>query len=577
MHAGKSVGVAPSAPPKTPPLWTSTLPSDPHASHETQPSPTVVPSTMPVPSVPPPLPPPELERILTYDPFEDRRPPIPGCSATTCSSVVSGFNEWHDCATRCEGDGHGVAISGTSACIYDGDFNSVPALDSRFAACSDSDSSFVANVEPAYVTTRDHQFQDDGLTVRVRRTFLDLCPVVLPLARAHTEPWRGEVEAKEEADLFQEASENVEIFADASDPSEQRRSDGEEAEEFDEVYCEVETLLSAPPPLPLEKFQTPEWFPSSAWGRKEVPAASIAAFGFTAENPEDEGEPEAEFNKDDSSSSFPPPPAPLPFEHFPTPDYFDNPQESNSGNGPQCMWAKTRTGDRIHAVVAPTLSSPLRPTASADAATSSSTQIIPPLPPPCYPAPAASRSVKKEPPPPPVGDAADEPLRFEGAPLSSGLACVESPRGRQRVFWAVDARKLDSQDKQAVSPDFSLDLADDGPQPFRLVIKPTPKNDGRRGAGFKKSKGKGRVELKCEVQRESGASDLTFRVSVGRGDSKQGVRGPVSYNFADGGSCCGLGKGKDEWDFRAAIDETRCFLICLETIPPGTSCGEPCA
>lgn len=539
-------------------------------------------------------PPPELDRIVTYDGFDEGRGER--YVATSCAS----------------GGGSG---GGRPSSAYDDD-----------AAASGNSASTAApsSTEPAYVTLGDPQFLGSGLSVCVRHTFLDVCmSPPPPLGRARTEPGPAAalgmeglrarnrpgsddsssegIEEEEEAaegsgEAAEEVAEGAEVAAEAADPGLLRHGEDEEDEEADGFEAVSAEPPPPPPPVPLEKLITPEWFPTVAWGRKDgaatppvVAAATSAASAVaaaasaqaadsaaaaagvaaaTAPSSQEASQPSGLGEED--SSAIPPPPPPLPLEHFATPDLFENPQDGSNGEqGPEYMWAKMRSGERMQAaadagrmqaVVAPTLTGPTT-------SSSASSRCIPPSPPPCYPAPVATNPAASEPPPPPAGDAADDPMSLEGAPQACGLACVDSPRGRKRVFWAVDARKLDSQDKQAVSPDFTLDLAGEGPQPFRLVIKPTPKNDGRRGAGFKKSKGRGRVELKCEVQRPSGAPNLTFRLCVGRGATKQGVRGPVSYNFADDGSCCGLPKGQEEWDFRSAIDDTRCFLICLEALP----------
>jgi hypothetical protein len=191
-----------------------------------------------------------------------------------------------------------------------------------------------------------------------------------------------------------------------------------------------------------------------------------------------------------------------------------------------------------------------------------------PAPPPFYPAPIAPESEPEM--PPPSGEADAEELSSEGAPTAAGLTKVCCESGKTRVFWAIDARKLESQDKQAVSAQFSIDLpGEEGPQPFRLVLHPTAKNDGRRGAGFKKSKGKGRVELKCEVPRRNDAPDVVFRFAVGRDSLRQPTRGVIASNFADSGSFCGLPKGKDEWNFSIAVDDRKTFLVILEVMPHG--------
>jgi hypothetical protein len=130
----------------------------------------------------------------------------------------------------------------------------------------------------------------------------------------------------------------------------------------------------------------------------------------------------------------------------------------------------------------------------------------------------------------------------------------------------LDSRKLDSQDKQAVSPGFELNFdGEEAPCPFRLVIHPTPKNDGRRGSGFKKSKGKGRIELKCEAtERPSDSPELAFRFAIGMGTVKQPFRSEVSSNFCEN-SCCGMPKTEEEWDFSVAVDpESKTFLVVVE-------------
>jgi len=189
-------------------------------------------------------------------------------------------------------------------------------------------------------------------------------------------------------------------------------------------------------------------------------------------------------------------------------------------------------------------------------------------PPPLYQAPLG---VDSEPAmPPPDCEAEIEDRSTQTAPNVPGIVTEKLSSGKTRTFWALDARKLDSQDKQAVSPVFEIEMpGEQEPLPFRLVIKPTPKNDGRRGAGFKKSKGKGRIELKCEAPRDCGSQDIVFRFAIGRGEGRQPTRGPVAFNFAEHGSTSGLPKGVDEWDFGTAVDECKTFLVILEVMPKG--------
>jgi hypothetical protein len=312
-------------------------------------------------------------------------------------------------------------------------------------------------------------------------------------------------------------------------------------------------------------------------------------------------------NDDDACSGLGDmPPPPLLLENFATPDWYENPQGEPSANYPATSglpWLPPPSGG-LHDLpmqleeegqLPASLFGALSPPPAVSLPMAAAVHSLPPAmsarlplaPPPLYPAPLALRG-KAPPPPVPVNDANAEELSRDGAPDVPSIVALpcQHGSGRTRVLWAVDARRLESQDKQAVSHVFEIELpaprtgkvtegADENAtaaeeaaqverQAFRLLVHPTPKNDGRRGAGFKKSKGKGRIELKCEAQRPSDASDIIFRMGIGRGEHKQPTRGTVAYNFADGGSCCGLPKSQEEWNFAQAVDSTRTFLVVLE-------------
>jgi len=134
------------------------------------------------------------------------------------------------------------------------------------------------------------------------------------------------------------------------------------------------------------------------------------------------------------------------------------------------------------------------------------------------------------------------------------------------VSWQVDARKLESQDKQTVSPSFVVDLPVLGPQPFKLALYPTITSDSKRGASFKKAKGKGKVVLKCEAQLPTTVPEIGFRIGIGRGDKLQLPRGPVAHNFSEQ-SMRGLAKAEEEWDFTLAVDESGTFVVSVALAP----------
>uniref|UniRef100_A0A7S4SJR8 Uncharacterized protein n=1 Tax=Alexandrium monilatum TaxID=311494 RepID=A0A7S4SJR8_9DINO len=140
--------------------------------------------------------------------------------------------------------------------------------------------------------------------------------------------------------------------------------------------------------------------------------------------------------------------------------------------------------------------------------------------------------------------------------------------GYFRVHWTVDARKLRGNDKQAVSPPFELSFGNQFPSvTFKMMIYPKVMNDSKGGASFKKARGRGFVQLKCEAELSEAIANVSFRISIGSGESKQAPRGPKSHNFSCS-AVCGLDKEEEEWDFQSVVDqESMTFVVCLEIVP----------
>lgn len=135
-----------------------------------------------------------------------------------------------------------------------------------------------------------------------------------------------------------------------------------------------------------------------------------------------------------------------------------------------------------------------------------------------------------------------------------------------RIWWTVDARKLKSSDREAVSPGFALGFP--RPVQFKMVIRPSAVHGSRGGASFKKAKGKGSVELRCLEQVERGRDPpLNFRIAVGSGRNfGEAPRGPVRHDFSERATC-GLPDNLKEWDFSRHVDhETQMLSICLEIL-----------
>merc|ERR1712187_208879 len=141
--------------------------------------------------------------------------------------------------------------------------------------------------------------------------------------------------------------------------------------------------------------------------------------------------------------------------------------------------------------------------------------------------------------------------------------------GTHRVYWTVDARKLNGSSRTAVSPAFEIVAG--GPLAFKMILSPVVAYEGKGGASFKKSKGRGTIQLKCEADMKScGGSLVTFMIAVGKSREdvrKEELRGPVTHDFVAQNGLCGLPKGQETWDFNQFVDTpSQTFVICLEIL-----------
>lgn len=135
------------------------------------------------------------------------------------------------------------------------------------------------------------------------------------------------------------------------------------------------------------------------------------------------------------------------------------------------------------------------------------------------------------------------------------------------VHWNVDARRFGGNNTKAVSPEFSIDVAGQGPQPFKLMIVPVmnPTKPTAQNRHSKQPLAWGKLELKCLAELQ-GNSVLEFSLGIGSGTHTQALRGPIAHDFAvqtSGG--LKSGGGADEWDFGAAMDSSsKTVLVRLE-------------
>jgi len=375
-------------------------------------------------------------------------------------------------------------------------------------------------------------FIAEGLTVNEKNTFLEMRPPELPLRRIATEPVR------------------IRTRIDA-------------AEDFPRELA----APAAPPPPPLlhlDKFETDDGFDGPQLLSLGAAPAVAPVLGYPpprapAPKPVSPGpaSPLAMVPAPLSPPARVPPPPPL----APAPSAFPapppQPQEPPAAFPPA---ASSRSAPP--AVPAPSdFPEPEAPS-------------VPPPPPPAPPPELEGRT-------PSGGSGAEGGSEAEAAEGTlvqfpaevnrpSVLEQLSDASGYTLIHWAVDAKKFDSQDKQHVSPQFDVRFPGHEVQTFQLVIYPTVVNDGRRGAGFKKAKGRGRIVLKCQSSElPPSFPHASFRLSIGKGAQRQPVRGPVAHDFCEQ-RCGGLPKRKEEWDFKSGVDTSRTVTITMELAPTAT-------
>jgi len=443
--------------------------------------------------------------------------------------------------------------------------------------------------------------------LEVKNTFLSIeAPMQPPLLRSRTDPPRAH-DLEADADpvyVFGPPAPpplGLEFIA-TEDNFERMPMAGEGYDEFSGPPG-----LPAPPPLSLEYIPTPDYWRTPASTEKHglltPPAAPpMLSLEFVATDDPFHATPTAGYSlgpfmdgplhpmPQSLHSSGPPglplaAPPPLTLESFETEDPFENPLPFVSMSTSESPFVPMTTSEPAFVTL------PQRPV------------MCGPPPPPFLPAPLIGTTSMPPPPPPPempsqpapefdAPSSHDVPMTQPGHMPGAGITALlptelrlpgllarpMTAAGCTHVHWVVDSRKLESQDKQTVSPVFRVELPGHGPTPFKLVLYPKATNDGKHGAGFKKAKGHGRVVLKCEAQLPENQSDVCFRIGLGRAgkgsETLQPFRGPVMENFFDH-SCHGLAKPEEDWDFSKSVEDSRTFLVTLEVAPTAAFKADP--
>merc|ERR1719160_1507223 len=93
--------------------------------------------------------------------------------------------------------------------------------------------------------------------------------------------------------------------------------------------------------------------------------------------------------------------------------------------------------------------------------------------------------------------------------------------GGTLIRWNIQGSKLKTGDQKAVSPPFEMLLGNGATHKFKLMLFPKTSFDGKGGRSFRKSKGKGYLQLKCEADTVPAGSVITFRFFSAKADGQQ--------------------------------------------------------
>jgi len=140
--------------------------------------------------------------------------------------------------------------------------------------------------------------------------------------------------------------------------------------------------------------------------------------------------------------------------------------------------------------------------------------------------------------------------------------------GRSEIAWHVDARKLRSGDKQAVSPAFELPLGNQFPAvTFKMMLYPSKKSEGKGGASFKNAKGQGTITIKCEGDVSGDAAEIDFSLAIGSRGVRISETKHGKHNFAHS-AICSLSRHEADWNLSSVVDQaSETFSVFLTMTP----------
>jgi len=140
------------------------------------------------------------------------------------------------------------------------------------------------------------------------------------------------------------------------------------------------------------------------------------------------------------------------------------------------------------------------------------------------------------------------------------LSCSHTD-GSFEVIWHVEKRWLSSESRLITSPSFVISFGSGLPEAScKLVLH-------AQGSTFKKSRGHGHFDIKCESVLPEASSCVSASFSIGTGLKEQPARGPVFHSFAESATC-GLPTDENDWYLRGAVNkQTKTVPLRVQITP----------
>jgi len=131
------------------------------------------------------------------------------------------------------------------------------------------------------------------------------------------------------------------------------------------------------------------------------------------------------------------------------------------------------------------------------------------------------------------------------------------------MYWTVSGQRIRSQETKVASPVFFIQLPGEAPYPFQLVLYAEARSPKYGSAGFRRSRGRGRIELRSTSELPRGAGRLALSLGVGDGQLREPLRQAVPHDFSEQ-RCWGLRR----MDFASAVDPRTGLLAVHLSVEP---------